>query len=115
MAGLQIEHERRLSTTENRLDRAAAIVGELGRRVSKLEQRVSPGQPVTDEQAAEIAQQVKALAGLLTEHDPGKNHYQSVFNELYRRFGVTSYKLVPQARYPAVLAFLEEWRERMVE
>ena len=71
MAGLQIEHERRLSTTENRLDRAAAVVGELGRRVSKLEQRVSPGQPVTDEQAAEIAQQVKALAGLLTEHDPG--------------------------------------------
>lgn len=115
MASLQIEHEQRLTTAENRLDRAAAVVGELGRRVKVLEQRTAPGQPIGEEQAAEISQQVKALAMLLTEQDNSKNHYQSIFNELYRRFGVTSYKLIPQGKYAAVLAFLEEWRGKVAE
>lgn len=34
-----------IPTAENRLDRAAAIVGEPGRRVKVLEQRTAPGQP----------------------------------------------------------------------
>ena len=55
MASLQIEHEQRLATAENRLDRAAAVVGELGRRVKVLEQRTAPGQPIGEEQAAEIS------------------------------------------------------------
>jgi hypothetical protein len=43
-------------------------------------------------------------------HKEGKNQYQSVFAELYRRFGVSSYKLIRQEQYKAVLAFLEDWR-----
>ena len=80
-----------------------------------LEQRTAPGQPIGEAQAAEITQRIKALAGLLTEKDPGKNHYQSVFNEIYRLFGVTSYKLIPQAKYEAVLEFLDEWRDRITK
>ncbi|HEX6386339.1 MAG TPA: phage antirepressor N-terminal domain-containing protein [Anaerolineae bacterium] len=115
MANQQLALESRMSTAENRLDRAASIVGELGRRVRVLEQRTAPGQAISEEQAAEISQQVKALAMLLAERDSSKNHYQSIFNELYRRFGVTSYKLIPQGRYAAVLDFLEEWRGKTVE
>ena len=115
LAEQQMEHERRISASEIRLDRAASVVGELGRRVRLLEQRTAPGHPIGEEQAAEITQRIKALAGLLTEKDPGKNHYQSVFNEIYRLFGVTSYKLIPQAKYEAVLEFLDEWRGRITK
>jgi hypothetical protein len=53
---------------------------------------------------------VKALAQALTAKDSSKNHYQGIFAELYRRFGVSSYKLIRQDQYAGVLAFLEEWR-----
>ncbi|MEW5986955.1 MAG: phage antirepressor N-terminal domain-containing protein [Chloroflexota bacterium] len=113
LAEQQLALEQRVGRTESRLDRAATIVGSLERRMSLLEDRLSPGQPISDEQAAEISQQVKALAQLLTERDPSKNHYQAIFSELYRRFSVTSYKLIPQSKYPAVLTFLDDWRQRM--
>ncbi len=45
----------------------------------------------------------------------GKNHYQGIFAELYRRFGVSSYKLIRQEQYAAVLAFLEQWRQSSAE
>lgn len=111
LAEQQLALEQRVGRTESRLDRAATIVGSLERRMNLLEDRLSPGQPITDEQAAEISQQVKALAQFLTERDPSKNHYQSIFSELYRRFSVTSYKLIPQSKYPAVLTFLDDWRQ----
>jgi hypothetical protein len=53
------------------------------------------------------------LAALLQEQGPGQNTYQSVFSELYRRFGVSSYKAIRQEQYEAVLSFLEEWRQRI--
>ena len=67
----------------------------------------------TEEQAVDIAAQVRALAQFLTERDPTKNHFAGVYNELYRRFGVSSYKNVRQGRYGEVLAFLEDWRAKV--
>ena len=57
-----------------------------------------------------VSSQVKALAQLLTAKDASKNHYQSIFGEIYRRYGVSSYKLIRREQYEAVIAFLEEWR-----
>jgi hypothetical protein len=108
MAEQQMEMERHLTA---RLDKAAVIVGGHERRITVLEQRLAPGRPITEEQAAEIGLHVKSLAALLGEQDNSKNHYQGVFIELYRRFGVTSYKMIPQSKYAAVLAFLEDWRK----
>jgi hypothetical protein len=58
-----------------------------------------------------VSNQVKALAELLTGKDKAKNHYQGIFGELYRRFGVSSYKLIRHSQYDAVLAFLDDWRK----
>lgn len=112
MADEQLAHERRITTTESRLDRAAVVVGQIQSRLTAVEQRLSPGNPITDEQASEIQAAVHGLGLLLTEHDKSKNHFQGIFNELHRRFGVTSYKLIPQGKYAAVLEFLEGWRQR---
>ena len=62
MAEEQIEFDRRLITTEDRLDKAATVVGDLTRRMSRLEQRLASGEPVTEEQASQISQAVKAVA-----------------------------------------------------
>ncbi|NJL06741.1 MAG: hypothetical protein HC911_17930 [Chloroflexaceae bacterium] len=93
-----------------RLDKAADVIKALQRRTATLEDKLHPHASITDEQAAHVAQLVKALAELLTEQG-GKNHYQGIFGELYRRFGVSSYKLIRIEQYDAVLAFLEQWRE----
>ncbi|NJO83461.1 MAG: hypothetical protein HC828_12015 [Blastochloris sp.] len=50
------------------------------------------------------------MAELLTNKETGKNHYQGIFGELYRRFGVSSYKVIRVEQYASLLAFLDEWR-----
>jgi P22_AR N-terminal domain/ORF6C domain len=108
MAEQQIEMEHRLNA---RLDRAASVVGDIQRRLSIVERRFHPQALISDEQAEEISSTVKALAEFITSHDPSKNHYQSIFAELYRRFGVSSYKNIRLEQYEKVLTFLEDWRK----
>lgn len=114
MAEQQMVLEGRVDTVDTRLDRAAEAFGALQRRLGAVERRLTPAAYITDEQAQEIAARVKALAEYLTSKGPNKNHYQGIFAELYRRFGVSSYKLIRQEQYEAVLAFLEEWRTSAV-
>ncbi len=101
--------DERLEHTAERLDRAAQIVGQLQQRLGTIERKLEPGAIITDQQAAEISNKVKALAQFLSQKDQAKNHYQAIFAELYRRFRVSSYKLVPQSQYPDVMAFLDDW------
>jgi len=110
MAEQQMALEQRVTAVDGRMDRAAQVVGELRRRLSIVERRLDPMARITDEQASEISNRVKSLAEVMTEKQPGKNNYQGIFGELYRRFGVSSYKLIAQDRYEQVLSFLEAWR-----
>lgn len=115
MAEQQIALQEQVSGINTRLDRAAIVVNDLQRRVSVVESRVTPVEAISNEQATEIATQVKALAELLTARDASKSHYQSIFAELYRRFGASSYKLLRVSQYRAVLAFLEDWRQAALQ
>jgi hypothetical protein len=124
MAEQQIELQRQHQVLDSRMDSAARIIkrvqgqvedvfGDLATvqvRLGVLEGQLQPAGVVTAAQAAEISLRVKALGEGLTTRDPSKNHYQGIFGELYRRFGVSSYKLIRQDQYPAVLQFLEDWR-----
>lgn len=106
MAEQQLVLEGRVSATEARLEQAAIVVGDIRKRLRTVEARIRPDTYIIDEQAAEISQQVKALAHLIG------GHYQTVFSELYRHFGVTGYKFIRLEQFEAVLAFLEEWRQQ---
>ena len=108
MAEEQIEFDRRLSVTEGRLDKAATVVGDLTRRVYTLEKRVAPGNPVTVEQAMQISQGVKAVAIALGK-ETKKSEFGAVYGELYRKFGITSYKQLPADRFDEALTFLTDW------
>jgi len=87
-------------------------VGEIEQRVGDIDQIVRPGAIITEAQASVIVNTVKALAEYLTTKEPGKNHYQGIFGELYRLFQVGEYRRVRQADYPAVLAFLSDWQRK---
>lgn len=122
MARLAEEHlalDSRLSATEDRLDHASHVVGGLLRDVSQtkkdvaeITRRVAPGAPITEEQAGDLQQRVKALAMLLTEASPGKNHFQAIWGELNRRCGVSGYRNIPASRYAEVVKLLEDWHTR---
>jgi hypothetical protein len=124
MAEQQIELQRQQQALTQRMDGAARVIrgvqqdvqglrghlSDVEVRLGVLEDRLHPAASVTDEQATQVSNQVKALAELLSGTEHGKNHYQGIFAELYRRFGVSSYKLIRQDQYTAVLRFLEDWR-----
>ncbi len=115
LAEQQIAIETRLT---NRLDKAAQVVGDIQRRLGAVERRVKPAEIISDEQASDIALSVKALGERLTNQAAQKgkgektsNYYQSIFTELYRRFGISKYTLTRQADYRDVMAFLDDWRK----
>lgn len=107
VAGLAEEQMRMMA----RLDKAAIVIGQYGKRITVLEAKLSPREAVTDEQAADISAKVLAIATEMTEEDSSQNHYQGIFRELHRRFRVTSYKNIRQSQYQAVLDFLDTWAE----
>jgi hypothetical protein len=117
MAEQQMELQRQQQALAGRLDRAGQVVkgmqrhmGEIEVRLGVVEEQLHPGAFITEGQANEVSLKVKALAEYLTTKDAAKNHYQGIFQELYRRFGVASYKIIRQGQFEAVLGFLDDWR-----
>ncbi len=121
MAEQQIELQRQQQALAGRVDVAARVVRDVQDhlfgvqvRLGVLEDQLRPAEYIVEAEATEVSNQVKALGELLTSKNSGKNQYQSIFAELYRRFGVSSYKLIRREQYRAVLAFLEDWRKAAV-
>jgi len=96
MARQQILLEARVDSHEERLEAIEATLGD-------------PGRAVTQDQAMQISQAVKAVAMAL----PKKN-FGAVYGELYRTFGITSYKLLPAERFEEAMEFLTEWHQTLV-
>lgn len=115
MARQQIRFQQEQEHLALRLNKAGYVVKALQDdvtglqiRIGAIEDKLHPHTYITDEQAANVSTVVKALAEVLTRQT-GQNQYQGVFAELYRRFGVSSYKHIRQEMYAHVLAFLDEW------
>jgi hypothetical protein len=107
LARHQASMERWLVHHDRRLDDVEEIVEDLRLRMQ------GPDVLITDRQAGEIAAAVKSVAFELTQRDKSRNWYQSIYSELYRRFGVSSYKQVPADRFGAVMAWLKEYGEKL--
>ncbi len=109
LAEEQIEQEIRLSQTEQRLDQAVVVVGDLTKRVEAVEGQLGdPGRKVTPGQATNVSQAVKAVAMALSKAS-GRNEYGGVYGELYRRYEVPGYRELPAGKYEDVMAWLNEW------
>lgn len=106
----QITIIRRMDTAARVVKGLQGDVAAIHVRLGVLEDKASPAALITNAQAAEVSTKVKAVAELLTKRDPAKNHYQGIFTELYRRFNVSSYKLLRREQFESVLAFLDDWQ-----
>lgn len=105
LAREQREFNRELGAVQEEVESLAS-------RLVVVEDRTAPGQPVSDQQAAQISQAVKAIAMLLSKRS-GRNEYGGVYGELYRRFSITSYKLLPATKYADAMEFLRSWWEEV--
>ena len=81
------------------------------RRLEVIETQLGdPGRRVTPDQASQISQAVKTVAMRLSKAS-GRNEYGGVYGEMYRKFGITSYKELPAAKFDEALGWLNQWRE----
>ena len=46
--------------------------------------------------------------------ESGRNEYGGVYGELYRKFSITSYKLLPANRFQEAMKFLTNWHQSLV-
>lgn len=97
LARHQLILESRIDQHEDRLEQLESVIGD-------------PGRHVTPDQASQISQAVKTVAMKLSKAS-GRNEYGGVYGELYRKFGITSYKQLPAAKYDEAMRWLNEWRE----
>jgi len=72
----------------------------------------APDRLVTQEQASQISQAVKAVALELGKKS-GRNEFGAIYGELYRKFGITGYKMLPARRFEEAMRFLTEWHESL--
>lgn len=93
-------HAVRLTDHEQRLEEIESTLGHAGRTV-------------TPDQASQISQAVKAVA-IALGNQTKRNEFGAVYGELYRKFGITSYKLLPAKQFDEALNFLTEWHQSMV-
>ncbi|MFO7681364.1 MAG: hypothetical protein R6X34_15060 [Chloroflexota bacterium] len=106
MAREQMEIEARLGKTEIVAQATAVSVVDLQRRMEGVEEKLSPpDHAVTD---AQISQAVKAV-GLAYGKQTGRVEFGAVYGEMYRKFEVTSYKLIPASKFNAVMKWLSDW------
>jgi len=106
LARQQILLEGRLGDTELRLD-------DVEERLTTIEEQLSGADVVTEAQASQISQAVKAVA-LALGKETGRNEFGACYGELYRKFGITSYKLMPQRKFEEAMKFLTEWHQSLV-
>ena len=85
----------------------AVTVDGLRADIDVLKARTASGAAVTDVQASQISQAVKAVAVALGKQT-GRNEFGACYGELYRKFGTTSYKLVQSSQFDSVMAWLNE-------
>ena len=90
-------HDERFDVQDQRLEAIETTLGDAGRHI-------------TPDQAMQISQAVKTVAMKLSKAS-GRNEYGGVYGELYRKFGITSYKELPAAKYDDAMSWLNEWRE----
>jgi hypothetical protein len=96
---------------ESRVDQHDSYFEAYDQRLEALESQLGDSERhITPDQAMQLSQAVKTVAMKLSKAS-GRNEYGGVYGELYRKFGITSYKQLPASEFDAAMNWLNEWRE----
>lgn len=108
MARNQLILESRLEVQGRRLDshdeRLEMIESQLG----------NESHAISQDQAVQISQAVKAIA-MVWSKQMGKNQYGSVYGRFYQQFNITSYKLLPNQKFPSAMNWLTQWYKELTD
>lgn len=85
-------HATQLVNHEQRLEEIEATLGD-------------PGHNITPDQAMQISQAVKAI-GIEIQKRTKKSEFGAIYGQLYREFGITSYKQLPASKFSRVMEWL---------
>jgi ferritin-like metal-binding protein YciE len=97
---------------ESQVDTHTSQLADHEKRLEQVETSLgAPDHTITADQASQISQAVKAVAFAMGGHS---KHYQAIYNEMYRKFGITSYKLLPAAQFEDAMEWLTEWHNTLV-
>ncbi len=106
LAKQQILLEGRVGDSELRLDTVEE-------RLSSVEEQLAGQDVITEAQASQFSQAVKTVALALSKQT-GRNEFGACYGEVYRKFGITSYKMLPRKKFEEAMAFLTEWHQSIV-
>jgi hypothetical protein len=95
--------------------RLTESVGDHSLRLDSLEAEIFvDDRHHTQDQASQLSQSVKAVAMELGKKT-GRNEFGGVYGELYRRYSITSYKMMPAGKFQAAMEWLTEWHQSLVD
>lgn len=94
-------HDQQMAQYEDRLEQIEAQLGNEDRYVSA-------------DQASQISQAVKAVAVVMGKQSK-RNEFGAVYGELYRKFGVTSYKQIAANKFNEVMRWLTDWYQSLTD
>lgn len=98
---------------EAQLQESRGDITENRDRIEALEAKLSdPNHLISAEQAMHLSQAVKSVALALGKQS-GKNEFQGVYGELYRRFKIPSYRELPANKYEEAMGFMRQWYESL--
>lgn len=101
LARQQILLESRLNEHEDRLEQIEAQLG-------------NPERYLSEEQASQISQAVGAIA-MAIKQKTNRNEFGAIYGELYRKFGVTSYKHIPAVKFEEAMRWLTDWYQSVTD
>ncbi|MCP4428179.1 MAG: hypothetical protein GY803_27135, partial [Chloroflexi bacterium] len=99
---------------EGRMDNQEKELTAVTERLDQIEANLSQEERyVTQEQASQISQAVKTVAiaqGKISK----RNEFGACYGELYRKYGITSYKMLPANKFEDAMKFLTDWHQNIV-
>jgi len=93
-------HDTRLEDVEGAFDRLEDIESALG--------LLGDDPLISEAQASQISQGVKAVAVVLAKSS-GRNEFGGVYGQLYRRYSVSGYKMLPARQFRDAMEWLANW------
>lgn len=93
------DHTRQLQSHTDRLESIEAQLG-------------NPERQITEGQASQLSQAVKAVAMAMSKQTR-RNEYGGVYGELYRRYDITGYKMLPARKFEDAMSWLGEWLSQL--
>ncbi len=109
LAEEQIAFDRQLKEQNEKIVETAVVVTAHDSRIEELEGAIAADDAVvTPDEAMQISQAVKTVA-IAEGKRSGRNEFGATYGELYRKYGVTSYKQVPRSKFKDVMKWLSEW------